>query len=181
MKKLVLIAACAAVAACNKGANVDEKNASVAEVAQKVRESGADQNFVDPGLWEQTVRLLSVDAPGMPAEARSAMQKAMDQAQVHKVCLTPEEAKSPREDFFTGKAENCRYEHFKWGSGKIDLRLECQHPNTRQMMELAGTYEPRRYSLTMTATNLGKAPEERLVMKMKVDAKNVGPCPAGQD
>jgi hypothetical protein len=33
----------------------------------------------------------------------------------------------------------------------------------------------------MTATNLGKAPEERLVMKMKVDAKNVGPCPAGQD
>ena len=181
MKKLVLIGACVAVAACSKGAQVEEKNASVAEVAQKVRESGAGQEFVDPGLWEQTVTLLSVDAPGMPAEARAEMQKAMAQAQVRKVCLTPEKAKSPREDFFTGKDENCRYEHFKWGAGKIDLRLECQHPNARQLMELAGTYGPRRYSLTMTATNQGKSPEEQLVMKMRVDAKNVGACPAGQD
>lgn len=179
MNKLVLIATCVTVAACNRGSQVDERNTSVAEVANRVRESRADQNFVDPGLWEQTVTLVSVEAPGMPPEARASMQQAMNQPQVHKACLSAKEARSPREDFFTGKDRNCRYEHFKWGAGKIDLRLECEHPNARQMMELAGTYEPRRYSLTMTATNEGKRPEEQLVMKMRVDAKNVGPCPAG--
>jgi hypothetical protein len=43
-------------------------------------------------------------------------------------------------------------------------------------MELAGTYEPRAYSMTMTASNQGSGPEEQMVMKMRVDAKHVGEC-----
>jgi hypothetical protein len=106
------------------------------------------------------------------------MQQAVNRAQVHSVCLSPEEAKRPREDFFTGKDKSCRYEHFKWGGGKIDLKMRCEHPNASQLMELAGTYEPRRYSMTMTATNQGDRPVEQFAMKMKVDAKHVGACDA---
>jgi hypothetical protein len=180
MRKLVLLAACAALAACGKGPQGEDRSASVAEVAKKAGGAGMSRVFVDPGLWEQTVTLLSVDAPGMPPEARASMRQAMGHAQVHRACLTPEEAKNPREDFFTGKDENCRYQHFNWGGGKIDLKLECEHPNAKQMMELAGTYEARRYSLTMTATNEGSRPEEQLVMKMRVDARHIGPCAAGE-
>ena len=50
MRIAVLLIVCALpFAACNKGPQVNEKNASVAEVAQKVRETGGDQAFVRPG------------------------------------------------------------------------------------------------------------------------------------
>ena len=163
------------LAGCGRD-GVEMENASVEEVAEGVRKEGLGDRFIDPGKWTQTVTLMSIDAPGMPDEARTAMQQAVNQVQVHEVCLTPEEAKSPREDFFTGKDQNCRYDHFNWGNGKIDLKLNCEHPNAKQTMELAGTYEPRAYSMTMTASNQGSGPEEQMVMKMRVDAKHVGEC-----
>ena len=92
------------------------------------------------------------------------------------VCLTAEQAKSPKEDFFAGADKNCRYEHFNWGNGKIDLQLNCKHPNATQTMVLVGDYEPDSYTMTMTATNEGGGPAEQMVMKMKVDAKRTGVC-----
>ena len=177
MRKLAIVPVMLAViAGCDKG-GVEMKNASVKEVAETMRKQG-DDKFVDPGKWQQTVTLVSIDAPGMPREARDAMQQAMRTAQVNEVCLSKKDAKSPREDFFTGKDENCRYEHFNWGGGKIDLKLMCNHPNARQQMTLAGTYAPRSYSMTMTMANEGKRPEEQMKMVMKVDAQNVGQCSA---
>ena len=98
----------------------------------------------------------------------------MGEAQVHEVCLTPEQAKSPKEDFFAGADKNCRYEHFKWGDGKIDLKLNCKHPNATQTMVMVGEYEPDSYTMTMTATNVGGGPAGQMAMKMKVDAKRIG-------
>jgi hypothetical protein len=131
------------------------KNATPEEVAAEMRKNGGGESFVNPGKWQQTVTLLEIDAPGMPPEARQMMQKAMDQVQQHEVCLTPEQAKSPKADFFTGKDQNCRYEHFKWGGGKIDLKLDCQHPNAKQVMLLTGDYDPDSYTMTMTADTAG--------------------------
>lgn len=177
MKKAVILPlVLGLVASCDKG-GVQMKNASVEQVGAAMRKQ-RDDKFVDPGKWQQTVTLVSIDAPGMPKEARDAMQRAMSTSQVNEVCLSPEEAKSPRENFFTGKDESCRYEHFNWGSGKIDLKLMCNHPNAKQEMTLAGTYAPTTYSMTMTMTNQGKSPEEQMKMTMKVDAKNVGQCTA---
>lgn len=165
-----------ALAACNNDPEIEMKNASVGEVAEEMREAGT-ASFVNPGRWEQKATLVSIDAPGMPPEAREMMSRAMGESQVHDVCLTPEQARRPREDFFTGADKNCRYEHFNWGGGKIDLKLNCQHENARQTMELAGEYEPNSYVMNMTATNHG-APA--MVMKMKVDARRVGDCTAEQ-
>ena len=179
MKRISAAAAslAALLAACGSGDEVELENASAKEVAQAMRSKGAER-FINPGQWEQKATLISVEAPGMPPEAREMMSKAMGEAQVHSVCLTPEQAKSPREDFFTGADKNCRYEHFKWGDGKIDLKLNCQHPNAKQTMVLVGDYEPDSYTMTMTATNEGSGPMEQMVMKMKVDARRVGKCDA---
>jgi len=177
MKRLLLALPLLAIAACGNEPEVKMENASVGEVAEEMRrQAGSDEAFVNPGKWEQTVTLLEIDAPGMPPEARQMMQRAMDQAQVHEVCLTPEQAKSPKEDFFTGADENCRYEHFNWGDGKIDLKLNCKHPGATQTMVMVGTYQPNSYSMTMTATNAGAGPDEQMVMKMKVDARRTGAC-----
>ena len=95
---------------------------------------------------------------------------------MHEVCLTPEQAKSPKEDFFSGADKNCRYEHFNWGGGKIDLKLNCKHPNATQTMAMVGSYSPEAYTMTMTATNVGGGPAGEMTMKMKVDAKRIGDC-----
>lgn len=164
------------LAACNSEPDVKMENASIGEVAEEMREQAGKDSFVNPGAWQQTVTLLEIDAPGMPPEARQMMQQAMDKVQVHDVCLTPEQAKSPKEDFFSGADKNCRYEHFNWGNGKIDLKLNCKHPQATQTMAMVGTYSPEAYTMTMTATNVGGGPSGQMTMKMKVDAKRTGDC-----
>ena len=166
-----------ALSGCGSDDRVAMENASVSEVANEMRDART-ANFVNPGKWQQTATLVSIEAPGMPPAAREMMGRAMGDAQVHEVCLTPEQAKSPREDFFTGADKNCRYEHFNWGGGKIDLKLNCQHENASQTMALVGEYEPDSYTMSMTATNQGRGPAEQMVMKMKVDARRVGECTA---
>jgi hypothetical protein len=176
MRIALILASAALLAACDSEPEVKMENASVGEVAKEMRKQARNDSFVNPGQWKQTVTMVSIDAPGMPPEAKSMMQQAMDKAQVHEVCLTSEEAKSPKEDFFTGADQNCRYEHFNWGDGKIDLKLNCKHPNATQTMVLVGDYQPDSYTMTMTATNEGKGPMEQMVMKTKVDARRVGAC-----
>ena len=176
MAKLLLALPLIMLAACNKEPDVKMENATVGEVVKEMGKQGDSGSFVDPGRWQQTVTLLEIDAPGMPPEAKSMMQKAMEKAQIHTVCLTEAEAKRPREDFFTGADENCRYEHFNWGGGKIDLKLNCKHPNATQTMVLTGTYQPENYVLTMTSNSEGSGPMEKMTMKMRVDAKRVGAC-----
>lgn len=175
MKRFVLALPLILLAACNNN-DVEMENATPEEVAAKMQEAGGGEAFVNPGKWQQTVTLMEIDAPGMPPEAKSMMQQAMDKVQVHSVCLTAEQAKSPKADFFTGKDQNCRYEHFKWGGGKVDLKLNCQHPNATQVMTLTGDYEPDGYTMTMTADTAGSGPAEKMTMKMKVDAKRLGEC-----
>ena len=175
MNRLLIALPLILIAACNKEPEVKMENATVGEVAKEMRKQGGD-SFVNPGRWQQTVTLLEIEAPGMPPEARSMMQKAMEKVQVHTVCLTEAQAKSPREDFFTGADQNCRYEHFNWGDGKIDLKLNCKHPTATQTMMLTGNYEPDSYVLTMASSTEGNGAMEQMTMKMKVDAKRVGAC-----
>lgn len=174
-----------ALAACGSGDKVEMQNASVSEVADKMKKQ-AGERFVEPGSWEQKVTLLSIEAPGMPPQAKEMMSKAFGEAQVHNVCLTEAEANRPREDFFTGADRNCRYDHFNWGEGKIDLKLDCRHSGARQVMELTGTYQPRSYEMAMTMTSSGigggegEAEDQRMVMKMRVDARRTGACTPAQ-
>ena len=179
MKPYLWVATLAFLAACGSGDSVDMENASVSEVAREM-DRAKTAEFVNPGQWEQTATLLEIDAPDIPAQYADAMKQQMGQSQVHRTCLTPEQTKNPKEDFFTGADKNCRYEHFKWGGGKIDMKLLCTHENATQTMEMAGTYEPDTSQMAMSVTSKGSSPMESMTMKMKVDAKRVGECNASQ-
>ena len=173
------IIAVAALSACGSGDKVDMENASVADVAKEVR-GKSDTAFVRPGKWQQSATLLEMEAPGIPAQYAEQIKKQVGTSQTHETCLTPDQVKHPKEDFFTGADKNCRYEHFKWGDGKIDMKMNCQHPNATQTMEMAGTYEPESYQMTMNVASKGNDPMESMNMKMRVDAKRVGECSVKQ-
>ena len=65
--------------------------------------------------------------------------------------MTEADVKKPDSDFFTGKqAENCRYDHFKMGGGKIDAQMRCTAGGATQRMTMAGDYGPEAYHMAMT-------------------------------
>lgn len=179
MRHALFVLTATLLAGCGSSDTVEMENASAKEVAQEMAKK-ADAVFVNPGQWEQTATLVEINVPGMPPQIAEAMKKQMDQNQVHRTCLTPEQTKNPREDFFTGADKNCRYEHFKWGGGKIDMKLLCTHPQATRTMEMTGTYQPDSYQMAMAVASSGNNPGETMNMKMRVDAKRVGDCDASQ-
>ena len=181
MKSAAILIACALpLAACNKGPQVDAKNASVAEVAEKVRDAGvASDNFMRAGEWRASATIEEMNIPGMPPEAQKQMKQAMGQHQntTYQYCLTPAEAQRPNGKFFTGKeANNCRYDHFTMGGGKIDAVMQCQSDKTHSMtMTIEGAYSPDSYS-THVAMNMQGGREGGMTMKMRSEAHRVGEC-----
>ena len=174
-----LIAATLALAACDSGPNVDARNASAEEVAEQVAEAGGSEIFVRPGKWESRVRIEEFDLPGAPPEAKTAMRGMNERAMVSESCLTPEEAKRPKEDFFAGKNKNCRYDHFTMGNGKIDAVMKCTGEGMAQTMAMQGSYSPDSYQMRMSMkADAGAGPPGGMTMTMRVDAKRVGECDA---
>jgi entry exclusion lipoprotein TrbK len=179
---LVIVAA-AALAACNKSPTVNAKNATPEEVAKKVQASGADQNMVEPGLWQSKVTIEKFEMPGVPPEMASRMKTMMAENQGHdfETCLTPEDVKKPKEDFFAGKNNECRYEHFTMGGGKIDALMHCGKDGGASTMRMAGTYSPDAYQMQM-ATEAATSDDGAgaMQMQMRVEARRVGECSAKQ-
>jgi hypothetical protein len=179
-----MIACVVPLGACNKGTQVNEKNASVAEVAGKVRAANAGEAFVRPGLWESKVTIERFEVPGMPPEMARRMKTMMAENQEHgfQTCLTPDDVKRPKEDFFAGKNNSCRYEHFTMGGGKIDAAMQCGGKDGEtQVMQMAGTYSPDSYRMqTSMKMARGAGPEGSMDMTMRIEAERVGECKPGQ-
>ncbi len=182
MKTALCLIACALpLAACNKSPAVHETNASVEDVANKVREAGTGDAFIRPGQWKSTVTIEQFDMPGVPPQAAARVKAAMAENQPHELtsCLTPEDVKQPKAKFFTGN-DQCRYDHFIMGSGKIDAAMRCSGAGGgSQVTTMTGTYAPDRYQMrmAMSGQNMPGAAAD-VKMQMRVDSRRVGECAA---
>lgn len=179
MKTAVAVIVCAAaLAACNKG-SVHEENASVEQVANAVRQSGvANDVLLHPGEWRVTGTMEEFNIPGMPPEAQSAMKQAMSQHgnMTYDYCLTPEQAKRPQGKFFNDKAaNNCRYDRFNMGGGKIDAVMRCDGKPSSMTMTIDGTYGADNYA-THVQMDMEGGPQGSMSMKMRSQAQRVGEC-----
>ena len=180
--KLAVIACSAALAACNKGPEINEKNASVEEVAQKVREAAADHSLVKPGKWQTKVSLLDVDIPGMPPQMAAQMKQTMAKMQEHSFesCLTEADVNKPKEDFFAGHNKDCRYDHFTMSGGKIDAALRCEgKPNGAMTMAINGTYSRDSYEATM-AMDVAGGRQGSMKLRSHSESHLIGQCTAAE-
>jgi hypothetical protein len=184
MRSMLLVAAAAvALAACDNSPKVDLKNATGNQVASAVQKSGVltGDTMVEPGLWESKVTIKEMSIPGMPAEYAGKMKQMMAERQqeASRHCLTKEDVKKPKEGFFAGEDKSCHYAHFAMGGGKIDIQMVCNREGTNQTTNMAGAYARDSYAMDMSSSATGGA-QQGMVMKMHVDAKRVGECPANQ-
>jgi hypothetical protein len=180
MKLAVCLIACALpLAACNKSPEVHATNASVGEVASKVEAAAAGQEFVRPGEWESTTTMEEMSMSGMPPQVQAQMKRAMAAKQAHtfKSCITEADVKRPKEDFFSGKNNQCRYEHFNMGGGKIDAAMHCATGEGQQMtMNVSGTYAPESYDVNMQMSGQGGEAGHNMTMKSHTVSHRVGEC-----
>lgn len=178
MKRGIVFFACAfPTAACDSGPEVEARNASAEEVAAKVADAGGSDSFVRPGKWQSTVKIDEFKLAGAPPEAASAMRGMTERAQVNESCLTAEDAKKPKEDFFAGENKNCRYDRFSMGGGRIDAVMTCSGEGMAQTMTMQGTYSPDAYQMRMSMkADAGAGPPGGMTMTMRVDAKRIGEC-----
>jgi hypothetical protein len=175
----ILLVLALPLAACDSGPEVDARNASVEDVAEQVADARGSDSFVRPGKWQSKVQIEEFELPGAPPEAKTAMRSMNNRAQVYESCLTPAEAKRPKEDFFAGSNKNCRYDHFTMGDGKIDAVMKCTGGEMAQTMAMQGTYSPDAYQMLMSMkAQAGSQAVGGMTMKMRVDAKRIGECDA---
>lgn len=174
-RAILLLGLVLPLAACGSKTEVNAKNASVEEVANKVREVSKAEGTIQPGKWQSTMTIEDMSMPGMPAEAQDQMKKMFAQARVTESCVTPEEAANPNPKMFAGN-DQCRYDHFTMGGGKIDAEMHCTQQGMTQAMTMNGTYGPDAYAMHMTSSTKGGPAGEAMSMKMKVEAKRIGEC-----
>lgn len=176
---LVPLALLVALTACGQEEpEIEATNASVEDVARQVREASADEQFIRPGKWVSQVRFEEMTAPGVPENVAREMNQMLQQSQTFESCLTEEQAKRPREDFFTGSDSQCRYENFTMGDGRIDATMRCSQGDATQVTQMTGSYAPDSYQLQMASTVEGVAGASAgdMSLKMRIDAKRVGEC-----
>lgn len=179
IRTIVLLACAASLAGCDREPAVDARNASVEEVAEQVRDAaGGSELFVRPGKWRSEVTIEEVSMPGLPPEMAERMKAmvAQNQTRSFESCLTEEEARRPKEEFFAGKSNACRYDHFTMDGGKIDAKMRCEQQGVTQVMQMAGTYAPDSYRMRMSTSTEGGPAGSALTMRMRVDSKRVGQC-----
>jgi hypothetical protein len=183
MKHAFLLIACAMpLAACNKQPEVHAYNASVEEVASKVRSVAGEQALIRPGEWESSTTVEEMSIPGMPAQVQERMKKMMASQQMHsfKSCVTEADVKRPKAGFFTGKNNECRYDRFNMSGGKIDAVMHCSGKDGEQTMTLAGTYAPEKYDIHMQMVHKGVEADEVMTMKAHTISRRVGECSAAE-
>jgi len=168
-----------ALAACDSSPKVEATNATGAEVAQKVKESGVTDQFISPGNWQMAMKINEMTMPGLPPQAAERMKGMMGQGHSFNECLTEADVKKPKEGMFSGGDKECKYDHFAMGGGKIDITMSCggQQPRT---MEMHGTYSPNAYDMAVSSNGTGKSGPGAMSMKMEMHAKRIGECTAEQ-
>jgi hypothetical protein len=183
IKPAVCVAASVlALAACNKGPEVNLHNATANQVSSAVNQSGvmSSDSMVEPGLWQTKATVLEMNVPGMPPQYAEKMKQSLAEHrnEASKHCVTAADVKKPKEGFF-GADKSCRYDHFTMGGGKIDIQMVCKQESLTQTTNMSGSYTPTTYSLDMSSAGTG--PEQGMTMKMHVDAQRIGECTGKED
>lgn len=131
-----------------------------------------------PGKWQATSELVSMEMPGMPPEIAKAN---MGKKTVFAHCITAEQAVKPPSDFFTDRQnKNCTTKSFTMSGGKLDATMTCtgERSGGEMTMTIKGDYLPTSYTATMTMVSAGMQGGGEMKMIATTTGQRVGECDA---
>jgi hypothetical protein len=109
---------------------------------------------LQPGQWETTIRMTSVEMPGAPEAMVAQMRQAASAPQTSSECMTPEEAANPASKMMNpgGGANSCQFTESTFAGGAIRVRGTCSPPGAgRQQMSMEGSYTSTTMEARITA------------------------------
>ena len=175
MRSLLLPFALAGLlAACS---SEPETAATENMTAEEVAEELSDMK-IEPGQWEATNEILSVNAAGVPADALKSM---IGQKTTVSNCITPEQAAKPSANFLAAQqSSNCTYQDWRMEGGRMTGTMTCQGGDTpgTVVMKMAGDYGPAAYNLDMDMNTTGLPGGLTMTIKAKTTGRRVGECTA---
>jgi hypothetical protein len=168
------LAMMAVLAACNSSPTVTADNATGKEVQQKIAAAGG-VDMISPGRWEGVVHITEMKMPGLPPEAQARLAQAQGDQKIIS-CVTPEDVKASKASMFGDMGEDCKYDHFEMGGGKVAGTATCDRDGAKTRTTIAGTFSSDTYHLEVNSQGTGAKATDSMTMAMSADAKRVGEC-----
>lgn len=127
---------------------------------------------IDPGMWETSHEIVSVEAPGVPP---GALKQMIGKQTSVRNCVTPEQAANPQADVVAQKQNGCTYRDFSMAGGRISGTMSCAAgPAGTVESAISGTYGPRAYEMDMEMKT--DAAGMTMTIKARTSGKRVGEC-----
>ena len=166
MRLIILAAAAAVIAGCEKAPDPDTNNTA----------AEAPPASIVPGLYRQATTLLELKDSSMSAAESAAAAKAVGTAQTVDRCVSPDLIADPQKLVREDVDPACKVDRSQWNNGRIDFAITCPEGEEIEggSFRLAGTFDRDSYSFELNATGA----RDGDVMRMKVDATRLGECPA---
>jgi hypothetical protein len=129
----------------------------------------AAQAQVQPGMWEASVTVNSIDMPGAPPQV-AAMMKGKTTKQTY--CITPEQAKQGPQEMLK-QQPSCRFSKYVMARGTISTEMTCKQNGGTMTARASGNYTPTSFNVTSSATMTGGM---SMKMTSSSSGRRIGPC-----
>ncbi len=165
MRAITIFAAAAVLVGCEK-ADAPANNVAQAE---------APPASIVAGLYRQATTLVELKDSSLSAAEAEAAAKAVGTTQTAERCVTPEMVADPQTLVREEVDPQCKVGRSQWKDGRIDFAMACPENDELEggSFQLAGTYGRDSYSFELNASGSGDD-----IMRMRVEAKRLGDCPA---
>jgi hypothetical protein len=186
-KTLAVLGLALALGACGKSGNSASGNAAAAgnaaeptATAQSGAAAAAGNIQLNPGEWETTSEMQMAGLGNVPPEAAQAM-KGLSRKTTTRHCLTPERARNPGGEMFSGKQqEGCSKQGFTFAGGRVQGSMTCKDPRgMSSTVTMDGQYGGDNFDVTMKMTASGEG--RNMTWSAHTIGRRVGACPAGAD
>lgn len=142
---------------------------------------------IQPGNWETTTRMTTVEAPGMPEPMLAQIRSQLaNQSQTQSSCITPEQAANPTGGLLSGSdSSGCQFTDSHFSGGEIRVNGTCPGPGGpgSMRMTMEGTYTETTMEGTVS-TEMSAPPGapggvENIRMSGTFNSRRTGECPSG--
>jgi hypothetical protein len=137
--------------------------------------AGGGNVAMQPGEWETTTQVLSMNVPNMPQGATPPTPPPT----TVRSCLTQDQAAQPSADFITGSGENggCTSENFSMANGRMQGTVQCSAEGASMRSTVDGSFTPTSYDVRQQVQT--SAQGISMTMESRTTGRRLGDCPAG--
>lgn len=168
------LAAALSLAGCNKAGSGSDAGGGSGSTPEKVVAAVSEMK-IQPGLYQATVAINSIEMPGMPAAIADAVKKGMA-GKPMTYCISAEEAANGIEAMKKHMGDGkCQFDRFEASGGKIDQSMTCQSGRGTMHMVGHGTYDDSGSVVTATADMAGPGGKGMHIEEV-VTTKRIGDC-----